>query len=155
MASVMATMVRALPNRILARQGNTTSPDRNDLTNLKPVDWHNLLQGSYGKLPNAVHVHKLTYRSIRSTVIRKSRFQLYTQRRRPLEIFIHHQRLLRIQYLSRHLFFQQDRFRLYQGCVEGERSRSGIRRHHPYFWMQEITNRKLLLPRHQRHLSLR
>ena len=51
MASVMATMVQALPNRIFARQGNTTSPDRSDLTNLKPVDWHNLLQGSYGGLP--------------------------------------------------------------------------------------------------------
>ena len=113
MASVMATMVRALPNRIFARQGNTTSPDRNDLTNLEPVDWHNLLQGSYGKLPRAVRGHKLTYRSIRSTAIRKSRFQLHTQRRRPLEIFVHHQHLLRIQYLSRHLLLQQDRLRLH------------------------------------------
>jgi hypothetical protein len=84
MASVMATMVQALPNRLLARQGNTTSPDRSDLTNLKPVDWHNLLQGSYGELQRAVRVYKLTYRPIRSAVIRKPRFQLHTQCRRPL-----------------------------------------------------------------------
>ena len=86
MASVMATMVRALPNRLFDRRGNTTSPDRDDLANLKPVDWHNLLQGSYGELTITafVSVFKLTQRPICSITLRESRFQLHTQCRRPL-----------------------------------------------------------------------
>jgi hypothetical protein len=51
MASALAiTMVQALPNpRLIGRIEFATLPDRGDLNNLKPVDWHKLLQGSFGK----------------------------------------------------------------------------------------------------------
>jgi hypothetical protein len=57
MASALA-MVQALPNpRLIGRNEITTLPDRDDLNNLKPVDWHKLLRGSFGKSSLLIEHH--------------------------------------------------------------------------------------------------
>jgi hypothetical protein len=46
---LLASSVLALNPRLVGRYLKAPLPDRGNLTSLIPVDWHQLLQGSYGE----------------------------------------------------------------------------------------------------------